>query len=85
MRTTIRIDDDLYRQVKTRAAQTGRTVAATIEDAVRDAIVRRPSPPANLSPLPTYGGGGVMPGVDLSSNAALRQFLDDGLPIDARR
>jgi plasmid stability protein len=35
MRTTIRIDDELYREVKARAARSGRTVAAVLEDAVR--------------------------------------------------
>jgi predicted transcriptional regulator len=35
VRTTIRIDDDLCRMVKERAAQSGRTIAAVLEDAVR--------------------------------------------------
>ncbi|WP_250578262.1 ribbon-helix-helix protein, CopG family, partial [Mycobacterium tuberculosis] len=34
MRTTIRIDDELYREVKAKAARSGRTVAAVLEDAV---------------------------------------------------
>jgi hypothetical protein len=34
VRTTIRIDDDLYREVKERAARGGCTVAAVLEDAV---------------------------------------------------
>ncbi|MEO7837544.1 MAG: ribbon-helix-helix protein, CopG family, partial [Acidimicrobiales bacterium] len=38
MRTTIRIDDALYRQVKARSAAAGRTVASVIEDAVRRAL-----------------------------------------------
>jgi predicted DNA-binding protein len=33
VRTTIRIDDELYRMVKERAARTGRTVAAVLEAA----------------------------------------------------
>ena len=35
MRTTIRIDDELYRSVKEQAARSGRTVASVLEDAVR--------------------------------------------------
>ena len=41
MRTTIRIDDDLYREVKERAARAGRTVAAVLEDAVRRGVDTR--------------------------------------------
>jgi hypothetical protein len=35
VRTTIRIDDDLYRQVKAKTARRVRTVAAVLDDAVR--------------------------------------------------
>ncbi|MBO0866696.1 MAG: CopG family transcriptional regulator, partial [Mycobacterium sp.] len=40
MRTTIRIDDELYRAVKAKAARSGRTVAAVLEDAVRRGLSR---------------------------------------------
>lgn len=85
MRTTIRIDDALYRRVKSRAAQTGRTVSDVVEDAVRESFQarRRPVPP--VSELPVYGGSGVLPGVDLSSNAALRDLLDEDAGVDALR
>lgn len=85
MRTTIRIDDALYRRVKSRAAQTGRTVSEVVEDALREALRprRRAVPP--LPELPVYGGSGVLPGVDLSSNAALRDLLDEDVGVDALR
>jgi predicted transcriptional regulator len=38
VRTTIRIDDDLYRQVKAKTARRVRTVAAVLDDAVRQGI-----------------------------------------------
>jgi predicted transcriptional regulator len=38
MRTTITIQDDLYRRVKSEAAATGRSVGELIEDALRDAL-----------------------------------------------
>ncbi len=83
MRTTIRIDDDLYRRVKTKAAASGRTVAELIEDAVRDSL--RPREPSHRKPrkLPTVDGTGVMPGIDLSSNAALLDVMDEERPLDA--
>ena len=40
MRTTITIDESLYRRAKARAAQTGRTVSEVIGDAVREALRR---------------------------------------------
>lgn len=44
VRTTVRLDDDLYREVKERAAREGRTVASVLEDAVRVGM-RRPAAP----------------------------------------
>jgi len=83
VRTTIRIDDDLYRTVKERAARSGRTVASVLEDAVRVGL----DPPDKVRRKPyrvrAAGRGGLRPGVDLSSNAAVGELLDEDLPIDA--
>lgn len=38
MRTTIHIDDHLFAELKKRAADSGRTLAATIQDAVRESL-----------------------------------------------
>ncbi len=85
MRTTIRIDDALYRRLKSRAAQTGRTVSEIVEDAVRQALRPRARDDVEVEPLPVFGGSGVLPGVDLSSNAALRERMDEGTGADALR
>ena len=85
MRTTIRIDEALYRRVKAYAAETGRTVSAVIEDAVREALRPLGRPVAEPPPLPTSGGTGVLTGVDLSSNAALRDVMDADVGLDALR
>lgn len=84
MRTTIRIDDELYRTVREQAARSGRTVGEIIEDAVRQAL-QRPTGTSSPEPLPTFRGSGVMPGIDLTSNAALREAMDDGTATDALR
>ena len=67
VRTTVRLDDDLYRDVKARAAREGRTVASVLEDAVRVGM-RRPAD-AEATPFVNvpFGRGGLMPGVDLSN------------------
>jgi hypothetical protein len=85
MRTTIRIDDDLYRAVKEQAARSGRTVSAVLEDAVRigmRTVGRRDVAP--YVPQPS-GTGGVQPGVDLSSNASAAEALDSETPLVALR
>lgn len=86
MRTTIRIDDDLYREVKQRAARSGRTIASVMEDAVRAGL----QPPGDGGRREGYavrpfGEGGLLPGVDLSSNAAVREVLDGDASLDALR
>ncbi|MGI8758915.1 MAG: CopG family transcriptional regulator [Acidimicrobiales bacterium] len=86
VRTTISIDDALYRTVKDRAAKSGRTIGEIIEDSLRRAFAEAPheSNPS-LPELPTDGGTGVVAGVDLTSNAALRDVMDAGEPVDALR
>ena len=85
MRTTITIDEALYRRAKAKAALTGRTVSGVIEDAVRDSLRPGNRGAAELRPLPTYGGSGVLPGVDLTSNAAVLDLMDDDAGLDALR
>jgi hypothetical protein len=60
-------------------------VGEFIEDAVREAIEPRPVSAADLPELPVQGGTGVMPGVDLTSNAALLDLMDEDVAIHARR
>jgi plasmid stability protein len=85
MRTTIRIDDELYREVKTRAAQSGRTVAAVLEDAVRRGLNASNRRDAGSYVVRTTGRGGLRPGVDLSSNASVAEASDEGTSLDAVR
>ncbi len=85
VRTTIRIDDDLYRRAKARAARAGRTVSEVIEDAVREALRPRRHGVTSPPPLPRFGGSGVMPGIDLADSAGLRDRMDEGQPLHALR
>ena len=79
MRTTIRLDDELLTAAKLRALETGRTLTAVIEDALRQALGRPSS--ASLGPpveLPVAHGGGVLqPGVDLDDSAALLELMEN--------
>ncbi len=85
MRTTIRIDDELYREVKTQAARSGRTVAAVLEDAVRRGLNPSEQRVAGRYVVRTTGRGGLRPGVDLSSNSAVAEAVDEGESLDALR
>lgn len=82
MRTTIRLPDDLYIEVRVSAATAGTTVTSFIEDALRAALARRGSAhtpsPYRVDP---FHGDGTRPGIDLDDNSALLAVMDG----DARR
>ncbi len=77
MRTTIRMDDDLLAATKQLAAQTGRTLTAVIEDALREALMRhRRKKRQKPIRLPTMTGNGLQPGVDLDDSASLLELME---------
>jgi hypothetical protein len=79
MRTTVRLDDELFRRTKALAAQTGRTLTAVIEDALREALARpRGSRGRRPVALPTFKGKGFQPGIDLDDSAGLLEVMDAG-------
>jgi hypothetical protein len=76
MRTTINIDDALLAEAKQVAARTGRSLTAVVEDALRESLHRRRHTTRRVVELPTFGEGGVQPGVDLDDSAALLDLMD---------
>jgi hypothetical protein len=79
MRTTVRLDDVLLRQAKKLAAETGRSLTAVIEDALRETVNRRSArnaPPGNFR-LPTFKGRGLRPGIDLDNSAELLDLMEE--------
>ena len=57
MRTTLRLDDQLFRDVKSVAAESGRTTTAVIEDFLREGLARRRQTPEKKQVvLPTFDG-----------------------------
>ena len=73
----MRIDDHLLADAKAQAARSGRTLAAVIEDALRESMDRRgrrhkAHPPG----LPVSVGGRLLPGVDLDDSAALLDLME---------
>jgi hypothetical protein len=80
MRTTLNLDDALLAEAKQVAARTGRSLAAVVEDALRESLHRRNRPGARTVELPVFGEGGLQPGVDLDDSAALLELMDQGGP-----
>jgi len=77
MRTTVRLDEALLTQAKKYAAESGRTLTAVLEDALREKLARRDRLPARKRVrLLTVEGGGLLPGVDLDDSAALLDVMD---------
>lgn len=84
MRTTIRIDDEVYRRVKQIAERSDRTIGQVIEDAIQLAF-RPTRSDAPIEALPAFGGSGVIPGVDLTSNRSVAEAMDEDVSLDAMR
>ncbi|MEA2189096.1 MAG: hypothetical protein QOK16_4107 [Solirubrobacteraceae bacterium] len=85
MRTTVTIDDELLEAAKHRARLRGQTLGGLIEAALRRELALADEPPAAVE-IPVFRGGtGPRPGVDLTSNRALYELLDEGLELDKRR
>jgi hypothetical protein len=76
MRTTIRLDDELLAEAKALAARTGRTLTRVIEDALRHSLAQRSDSVDRQVRLPTFGGRGVRPGVDLDDSAGLLDVME---------
>jgi plasmid stability protein len=85
MRTTMNLDDDLYRRAKALAAARGCSVTSVVEDALRTALLQRDQP-TEFRGLPVSTQlGGLLPGIDLDDSRSLQAVLDDGTRIDALR
>jgi hypothetical protein len=77
MRTTVRLDEHLLSEAKQHAAESGKTLTAVLEDALREWLARRRAQ-AQSKPLrlKTVKGGGVQPGVDLDDSASLLEVME---------
>lgn len=77
MRTTVNIDDALLQAARERAARSHRSLGDVVDDALRVLLAERPDERRAVE-LPTYGGSGLQPGVDLEDKDALAELLDEG-------
>ena len=74
MKTTLNIDENVMRELKSEAARRGCTMSALVEAGVR--MVLRKEPPAReIPPLPSFSSGGAL--VDYADREALYQVMDE--------
>ena len=77
MRTTVRLDSHLLKEVKKLAADSGTSMTAVIEDALREKLARRHQPRSrSKAKFTTFRGRGLQPGVDLDNSAALLDLME---------
>jgi Bacterial antitoxin of type II TA system, VapB len=85
MRTTISISDELLAAAKQRARERGQTLGEVVDAALQREL-SEPQPPREAPTVPVFRGGtGPRPGIDLTSNRALQEALDEGIELDERR
>ena len=78
MRTTINLPDELLARLKKDAVESGTTLTQLIENALRECLARKNSSRTrpHAIELPTFGSGGVQPGIDLDDSASLIELMD---------
>jgi len=77
VRTTLNIDDQLYRALKLRAAETGRTVTQLVDEAIRLALAREQDTDGGAYSFePAVVKGRVTPFVDVSDRQRLYDIME---------
>jgi hypothetical protein len=81
VRTTIKIDDTLLAEAKSRAADSGRTLNMVGEDTLRESLAHRAVADHTARPtLPVFAGARLVPGVDLEESDALLEQMERAEP-----
>jgi hypothetical protein len=85
IRTTLSISDELLAAAKRRARERGQTLGEVVNAALQRELSDARTP-ADAPAVPVFRGGtGPRPGVDLRSNRALSEALDEGTELDRLR
>jgi hypothetical protein len=80
MRTTVRLDEELLKEAKRQAAESGMTLQAIIEESLRERLARGRGSRSQRRrvQLKATGAGGVLPGIDLDDSSSLLDAMDEG-------
>jgi hypothetical protein len=72
-RTTINLDEGVYRRVKRVAERNGESMARTIESLLKSALY---DAPAAKGRVPLHGGNGPNRGIDIADRDALYELME---------
>ena len=79
MRTTLNINDELYRAIRMRAAESGRTVTQVVEEALVAALARHQNVNGGAYKFdPKVVRGSAPPRVPIADRSLLHDFMDEG-------
>ncbi len=76
VRTTLVLDDQLFREAKRTAATLGVTLSQLVNDALRSALAKRTTSPAREYRVPTYGDAGKLVHHEPADFAAIEETED---------
>ena len=77
MRTTIKINDDLFRRAKKQAADEGCTLTSLVEDGLAIILSRPKTSRRKRVELPvSKATGGILPGIDLNRSGDLEDVMN---------
>ena len=76
MQTTVNIDEHLLAATRELALRTKRPLGDVVDDALRLLLARSAELATAELDLPTFGGSGLRPGVDLENRERLDALLD---------
>ncbi|MGO9566064.1 MAG: hypothetical protein ACLP5H_00845 [Desulfomonilaceae bacterium] len=77
MRTTVRINDELLKRAKKRAAHEGRTLTSLLEEGLAVILAEaKGSRPEQVQLPMSKASGGVLPGVDLNRSSELEEVMN---------
>ena len=79
---TISLDENLIKQARIKAIQEGTSLSAKVREMLAAYVQQDlPTAPAVIPKLPTGGSGGLMPGIDPSSNRSFYEAMDADMDI----
>jgi len=76
MRTTVRLDDTLLKEVKRFATENNQTLTSVIEEALKEKLARREVAKERKPFRLITAKGRLRPGINISDNAAVRDIMD---------
>lgn len=75
-RTTLLLDESLYRQAKSLSQKQGTTLTQVVNDLLRSSLQVVKKKPSSDVKIPRHRNNGPRPGIDIADRQALYEILD---------